>query len=73
MELDLRLIRKTTQNKFAGAARISLGVLFLMTGLVKLTMPSLRAAFEFQLQSANIPLPELNMWFVPIMAKGLKK
>lgn len=67
MELDLKSIRKTTHNKFAGAVRMILGGMFLMTGLVKLTVPSLRAAFEFQLQSANIPLTELNMLVVPII------
>ena len=46
--------------------RVLLGVLFLMTGLMKLFVPDLRAAFSGQLTAAAIPAHSLNMWFVPL-------
>jgi len=66
MDLDLKTISQTTNNKLAGVIRIMLGGMFLMTGLMKLLVPSLGIAFAGQLQAANIPFPEFNIWFVPI-------
>ena len=62
----LTAIRHTRHDKILGGVRIALGILFLMTGLMKLFVPELRAAFSGQLTAANIPLHTFNMWFVPI-------
>jgi uncharacterized membrane protein YphA (DoxX/SURF4 family) len=48
-----------------------LGLLFLMTGLMKLFVPELRAAFSGQLTAAAIPAHTLNMWFVPLAETGM--
>jgi putative oxidoreductase len=58
-------IQATTNNRAAGAVRILLGIMFLMTGLMKFFVPMLRDAFHGQLTQAGIPLVELNMWLVP--------
>jgi uncharacterized membrane protein YphA (DoxX/SURF4 family) len=62
----LRTIFHTGYDKFLGSVRIALGILFLMTGLMKLFIPELRAAFSGQLTAASIPFQDFNMWFVPI-------
>jgi putative oxidoreductase len=48
-----------------------LGVLFVMTGAMKLVVPMLAAAWAGQLAAANIPLPELNRWVVPLIEMGV--
>lgn len=62
----LAAIRHTRPNKALGSVRIALGILFLMTGMMKLFVPELRYAFSGQLTAANIPFHTFNMWFVPI-------
>ena len=44
-----------------------------MTGAMKLFVPLLATAWAGQLEAANIPLRELNIWLVPIieLAVGL--
>lgn len=71
--MDLNRIRRTESDKIARGIRIVLGVLFLMTGGMKLFVPMLATAWAGQLAAANIPLQELNIWLVPIieMAVGL--
>ena len=59
-------IYHTRYDKLLGSVRIALGILFLMTGLMKLFIPELRAAFSGQFTIANIPLHDFNMWLVPI-------
>jgi hypothetical protein len=49
-------IRRTSDNKLAGSIRILLAVLFLMTGGMKLLIPTLAEAWSGQLLAANIPL-----------------
>jgi len=46
---------------------MALGVMFLMTGIMKLTVPMLWNAFDIQLTEAGIPLKELNLWAVPFI------
>ena len=58
--------RSTRPDKKLAVVRILLGVLFLSTGLMKLFVPELRAAFSGQLTHAAIPAHALNMWFVPL-------
>jgi uncharacterized membrane protein YphA (DoxX/SURF4 family) len=58
-------LRRTQGGNSAAAIRILLGVLFLMTGVMKFVVPELRAAFSGQLAAAGIPFHSLNMWIVP--------
>ena len=48
-----------------------LGILFVMTGVMKLTVPALGAAFAGQLAASNIPFQELNRWVVPLLEIGV--
>lgn len=43
-----------------------LGVVFVTTGLMKLTLPTFGTAWSIQLTDAGIPLHSFNYWFVPI-------
>lgn len=59
-------LRNTTKNNFVGIIRILLGIIFLMTGIMKLTMPDYGEAWSIQLTEANIPFYTFNYWFVPV-------
>jgi len=71
--MDLKRVRRTESDKIARGIRIVLGVIFLMSGAMKLFVPMLATAWAGQLAAANIPFQELNIWLVPIieMAVGL--
>jgi len=71
MGLDFRRVRKTQPDGVARAIRIVLGVLFVMTGAMKLIVPVLAEAWAGQLAAAGIPLAELNRWVVPFMEIGV--
>lgn len=60
-------LRNTSDNKLAGGIRLYLAMLFLMTGAMKLLVPSLGAAFSGQLLAAHIPLYALSIWAVPFI------
>jgi putative oxidoreductase len=62
----MKKIRNTTPNKFVGFIRIMLGIIFMMTGVMKLTMADYGAAWSIQLIEAEIPLYTFNYWFVPV-------
>ncbi len=59
--------RQTSPNKFVGILRILLGIIFLMTGLMKLFMADYAEAWSIQLIEAEIPLYTFNYWFVPVL------
>jgi uncharacterized membrane protein YphA (DoxX/SURF4 family) len=69
--MTLQFIRKTRDDRLAARIRIALGFLFVMTGVMKLVVPSLGAAFAGQLAGAEIPLQELNRWAVPFIEVGV--
>ena len=69
--MALQSSRRTRDDRVAAWIRIALGVLFVMTGVMKLVVPSLGAAFAGQLAGANIPLQELNRWVVPFIEVGV--
>ena len=69
--MTLQSIRRTRDDRVAAWIRIALGVLFVMTGVMKLVVPSLGAAFVGQLAGADIPLQELNRWAVPFIEVGV--
>lgn len=62
-----------TMNRtgIATGIRILLGMLFLSTGMMKVAVPHLRAAFSGQLIAADIPFHSLSMWVVPAAEIGL--
>ncbi len=66
-------LRETSDDKLAGGLRIFLGVLFLMTGAMKLVVPVLAEAWSGQLLAAQLPLYEVNVRLVPFveMAVGI--
>ncbi|MCZ6593755.1 MAG: DoxX family protein [Bacteroidetes bacterium] len=60
-------LQQTSPNKFVGILRILLGIIFVMTGLMKLFMADYGEAWSIQLTEAEIPLYTFNYWFVPIL------
>lgn len=65
--MTLNYLRKTSDNKIAFIIRILLGILFLMTGVMKLLIPMLAEAWSGQLLAANIPLYTVSRWSVPFI------
>ena len=66
MNSILAALRKTNPGRPTGVVRVLLGFLFLSTGLMKILVPDLRAAFSGQLTAASIPFHGLNLWVVPV-------
>ena len=60
-------LRKTSNDKLAGVLRFLVGFIFVMAGVLKVTVPHLGDAFSGQLLAANIPLHELSFFTVPIV------
>jgi len=60
-------LRKTTPNNIVGVVRVMLGIIFLMTGIMKLTLAEFGEAWSVQLIEAKIPFYEFNYWFVPVL------
>ena len=67
----LQTIRKTHDDRVALTIRTVVGVLFVMTGVMKLVVPSLGAAFAGQLAASGIPFQDLNRWLVPFLEIGV--
>ena len=63
----MKNLRETVPNKWIGIIRIMLGVIFLMTGTMKLTLAEFGAAWSIQLIEAEIPFYTLNYWSVPVI------
>ena len=64
-------VRSTRSDGVARGIRVVLGVLFVMTGAMKLVVPVLAVAWAGQLAAADIPFPELNRWVVPFVEMGV--
>lgn len=62
----MRQYKQTSTHKLVGIIRIMLGVIFMMTGLMKLTLPDYGEAWSIQLIEAKIPLYYFTYYFVPI-------
>lgn len=62
----MKNLKQTLPNKFVGVIRIMLGIIFIMTGIMKLTLADYGAAWSIQLIEAEIPYYTLNYWFVLI-------
>ncbi len=65
--MNCQHLRDTGPDRVVASARVFLGILFLMTGLMKLFIPMLADAFIGQLAAANLPLQELSRWLVPVI------
>jgi len=68
--MDVRDVRRTSDDSVSGAIRMALGALFLMTGVMKLAVPMLAEAFSGQLVAAGIPMILLVKWAVPLVEIG---
>lgn len=62
----MKNLRQTSPNKLVGIIRIMLGIIFIMTGTMKLTLADFSEAWSIQLLEAEIPFYTLNFWFVPV-------
>ena len=62
----MKNLRQTSPNKFIGGIRLMLGIIFIMTGTMKLTLSDFSEAWSIQLLEAEIPFYTLNFWFVPV-------
>lgn len=62
----MKRLRQTSPNKLIGAIRLMLGIIFIMTGTMKLTLADFSEAWSIQLLEAEIPFYTLNFWFVPV-------
>lgn len=60
-------IRGTSDDRLTGGLRILLGLLFVMTGAMKLVVPLLAEAWSGQLLAAGLPLYEVNVRLVPFV------
>ena len=69
--MNLATLRSTSDNKVAAIIRLLLALLFLMTGPMKLLVPSLAEAFSGQLLAANLPFYLLTLWTVPYVELAL--
>ena len=64
-------VRDTRSDRLTGAVRLILGVLFVMTGAMKLVVPMLADAWSGQLLAANLPFYTLTRWTVPFVEMAL--
>ena len=64
-------VRDTRYDPFVGVVRVVLGVLFVMTGVMKLVVPMLADAWSGQLLAANLPFYTLTRWTVPFVEMAL--
>ena len=62
----MKNLRQTSSGKLVGTIRMILGIIFLMTGTMKLALADFGAAWSIQLIEAGIPFYTFNYWFVPI-------
>ena len=59
-------LRQTSPNKWVDIIRTMLGLIFLMTGIMKLTFAEFGSAWSIQLIEAEIPFYTINYWLVPV-------
>lgn len=59
--------RKTFPSKWVGINRIMLGIMFIMTGFMKLALAEYGQAWSIQLVEAKFPFYDLIYWGIPIL------
>ena len=64
-------VRQTRDDKLVGVVRLGLGILFVMTGAMKLVVPMLAEAWSGQLLAANLPFYTLTRWMVTFVEMAL--
>ena len=64
-------VQKTKADKGPAAVRLFLGLIFVMTGAMKLVVPMLADAWSGQLLAAGLPFHELTRWTVPFLEMGV--
>jgi uncharacterized membrane protein YphA (DoxX/SURF4 family) len=69
--MTLHHLRQTRADTLTGVIRLILGVLFVMTGLMKLLVPQLAEAWSGQLLAADLPFYMLTRWTVPFVEVGV--
>lgn len=62
----MRKLTHTNESNLLAINRLFLGIIFLMTGIMKIGFEEFGAAWNIQLQEAQIPFPEIIYWIVPI-------
>ena len=67
MEQIVKKLRQTSHSYWLGIIRIMLGIIFLMTGIMKLTFAEFGSAWSIQLIEAEIPFYAINFWLVPVL------
>ena len=67
----MKMLRQTSPNKWVGIIRTMLGIIFLMTGIMKLTFAEFGSAWSIQLIEAEIPFYAINYWLVPVFEISL--
>lgn len=60
-------LRSTSNDRRAGGIRVLLGVLFFMTGTMKVLVPVLADAWSGQILAANLPFYTVTRWTVPFL------
>ncbi len=69
--MTLDHIRSTSDDKVAGVVRLLLAIVFVMTGVMKLVVPTLAEAWSGQLLAANLPFYSLTRWTMPFVEIGV--
>lgn len=65
--MTIARIRSTSNSRLAASLRLTLALLFVMTGAMKLLVPMLADAWSGQLLAADIPLYTISRWSVPLL------
>jgi putative oxidoreductase len=69
--MSLHKLRETRAERLVAVTRIILGVLFVMTGLMKLLVPMLAEAWSGQLLTAGLPFYLVTRWTIPFVEIGV--
>ena len=69
--MNLADLRQTTDDWVGGTIRVFLGIMFVMTGVMKLVVPTLADAWSGQLLAAELPFYALSLWSVPFVEMGV--
>lgn len=64
-------LRNTFPNKWVGINRVVLGIMFMMTGFMKLALSKYGQAWSIQLIEAKFPFYDLIYWGIPILEIGI--
>lgn len=67
----MKNLTHTKASTLLAINRILLGVIFLMTGIMKIGFEQFGSAWGIQLHEAQIPYPNLVFWLIPILEISL--